>query len=88
MSESEFINDFYQGDDYRKFRLLQKIYRENKALKEKNEFLMKRDNKCQILEQRIKEAKDYLEYYLLDNLRYEESKKEFKRLLDILKEVD
>ncbi len=35
------------------FNYIKDLKQENKDLKEKNEFLMKRDNKCQILEQVI-----------------------------------
>ena len=35
MNEEQFINDFYKGNDYRKFAILQEIYRENFDLKNK-----------------------------------------------------
>ena len=69
-------------------RIMKNLREENKQLKKQNEFLMKCDNRCQVLEQVIERIKDYLEYYLIDNLKYEESQEEFKRLLDILKEVE
>ncbi len=37
-------------------QIIRYLEQENKDLKEKNEFLMKRDNKCQMLEQVIKKA--------------------------------
>ncbi len=34
MTEEEFINDFYKGNDYRQFAILQETYRENNNLKQ------------------------------------------------------
>lgn len=65
-----------------------KLQQENKALKEQNEFLMKRDNRCQALEQRIKEA-----ITMLNNADYEiHSRTDMMNIMwearDILKEVE
>lgn len=73
---------------------LEELKKENKALKEKNEFLMKRDNKCQMLEQAVKKA---IALLTDDNVvadirrlkpKYNENKYGVEQeLLDVLKEV-
>lgn len=56
--------------------------------KEKNGFLMQRDNKCQILEQIIKRIKEYIENHKLDHRINFESLIKANDILDILKEVE
>lgn len=70
--------------EYNLTEILEGFKKENIELKKQNEFLMKRDNKCQILEQVIKKAIDYLENATIVEDSYYHQR---KCLLDILKEV-
>lgn len=70
---------------------LEELRKENKDLKEKNEFLMKRDNRCQVLEQVISNIKSFIEE-LYDNTDdttcYDIDINTKQDILDILKEVE
>lgn len=83
------------ADIYLLLNYIRKLEQETQDLKEKNEFLMKRDNKCQMLEQeldksyiRVTRLLDYYDHYralpscILNELI------ELQKELDILKEVE
>lgn len=50
--------------------------------------LLNFQNENQKYKEVIKKVSTRLEYYLISNLKYESSQKEFIKLLDILKEVE
>lgn len=94
LSKCKDINCICQDCMYLEFvknNILKPIQQENKTLREKNEFLMQRDNKCQILEQVIINIKNFIEE-LYDNTDdttcYDIDINTKEDILDILKEVE
>ena len=81
--------------EYNLTEILEGFKKENIELKKQNEFLMQRDNKCQMLEQAVKKA---IALLTDDNVvadirrlkpKYNENKYGVEReLLDVLKEVE
>ena len=65
-----------------------KLQQENQQLKEKEELHLNRidelTDRVVDLESVIEEVSQRLEYYLIGNMKYEDSQKEFKKLLQIL----
>ena len=50
--------------------------------------ILKYFEECEKLKDNVKEAVDYITYYLLYNNKYKDSQKQFNRLLKILERTD